>query len=108
MIYMSYIDDFSFRKDPQGCRNHNKNLSEWLVKVQQPIIRDILRRAHPAMKSWKRGRPISAVVDANGSFGSEDGRLAKSQKSTTQPQRASSMSALSQRESNSLLVDQSG
>ena len=107
-IYMSYIDDFSFRKDPQGCRNHNKNLSEWLVKVQQPIIRDILRRVHPVMKSWKKGRPISAVVDANESFGSEDGRLAKSQKSTRQSPRASSMSALSQREPNSQLVDQSG
>ena len=81
-IYMSYIDDFPFRKDPQGCRNHNENLSEWLVKVQQPTIRDILRRVHPVMKSWKKGRPISAVVDANESFGSEDGRLAKSQKST--------------------------
>ena len=107
-IYMSYVDDFSFRKDPQGCRNHNKNLSEWLVKVQQPIIRDMLRRVHPVMKSWKKGRPISAVVDANESFGSEDGRLAKSQKSTRQSQRASSMSASSQRESYSQLVDQSG
>ena len=107
-IYVSYVDDFSFRKDPQGCRNHNKNLSKWRVQVQQPIIRDILRRVHPVMKSWKKGRPLSAVVDANESFGSEDGRLAKSQKSTRQSRRASSMSALSQRESNSQLVDQSG
>ncbi|MCJ1426244.1 hypothetical protein MMC29_004147 [Sticta canariensis] len=50
-IYMSYIDDFSFRKDFQGCRSHNKNLSEWLVKVQQPIIRDLLGKLHPVMKS---------------------------------------------------------
>ena len=56
-IYMSYIDDFSFRKDLQGCRNHNKNLSEWLVRVQQPIIRDLLGKLYPVMKSWKRADP---------------------------------------------------
>ena len=32
-IYMSCIDEFSFRKDPEGCRNHIKNISEWLVDI---------------------------------------------------------------------------
>lgn len=73
-IYMSYLDEFFFRKDLQGCRNHNKNLSEWLVEVQQPIIRDLLGKLHPVMKSWKKGRPISAVAGANKSVGSEDER----------------------------------
>ena len=36
------------------------------------------------MKSWKKGRLINAVVDANESLGSEDGRPAKSRKSTKQ------------------------
>ena len=30
---MSWIDEFSFLKDAQGCRNHHKNIQEWLVDI---------------------------------------------------------------------------
>ncbi|MCJ1478738.1 hypothetical protein MMC13_007422 [Lambiella insularis] len=78
--YMSYIDSFSFQKDAQGCRNHHKNVSEWMVEVQQPIIQDLLTRLQPIVKTWKKGRPASAVADATESFGGEDGRSTKSQR----------------------------
>ena len=98
-LYMSYVDEFSYRKDPQGCHNHNKNLTEWLTNVQQPIVRDLLVKLHPIMMTSKKSRPISAVADANESFGSEDGRSPKSRKSTKQAHKSSSISSSSQRAS---------
>ena len=79
-FYMSYIDSFAFLKDSQGCRNHHKNVAEWLVEIQQPIIKDLLASMHPIVKLWKKGRSASTVADATGSTASEDGRPSKSQK----------------------------
>ena len=78
--YMSYIDTFPFLKDAQGCRNHHKNVAEWLVEIQQPIIKDILARLQPIAKLWKKGRSASAIVDGTESLASEDGRSTKSRK----------------------------
>lgn len=36
--YMFYIDSFSFQKNTQKCHNHHKNVSEWMIKIQQLII----------------------------------------------------------------------
>lgn len=77
---MSYMDTFSFLKDPQGCHNHHKNIAEWLVEIQQPITKDILARLQPIVKLWKKGESASAIADATESFVSEDGRPTKSQK----------------------------
>jgi len=80
-FYMSYIDSFYFVKDAQGCRNHMKNVVEWLLEIQQPIVRDALKRLHPITKWWKRGRPASVIIDAaESSFTSEDERSSKNQR----------------------------
>ena len=80
-FYMSYIDSFYFAKDAQGCRNHMKNVVEWLLEIQQPIVRDALTRLHPITKWWKRGRPASVIIDAaESSFTSEDERSSKNQR----------------------------
>lgn len=79
-FYMSYIDTFSFLKDPQGCRNHHKNIAEWLVEIQQPIIKDVLARLQPIVKLWKKGRSASTIADATELFVGEDERPTKSQK----------------------------
>jgi hypothetical protein len=77
-FYMSYIDSFYFAKDAQGCCNHMKNVVEWMLEIQQPIVRDALNRLHPITKWWKKGRPASAIIDATGSF--EDDQFSKSQR----------------------------
>lgn len=79
-FYMSYIDTFPFLKDYQQCRNHHKNVADWLLNIQQPIVRDLLTRAHPLYKTWKKGRSAGAITDGAESFTSEDGRSSKSQK----------------------------
>lgn len=78
--YMSYIDTFPFAKDAQGCHDHIKNVVEWLLEIQQPIIRDVLTKLHPITKLWKKARSASAIIDAAESFTSEDGRPTKSQR----------------------------
>ncbi|KAL7921795.1 hypothetical protein ACQKWADRAFT_114158 [Trichoderma austrokoningii] len=72
MFYMSYIDSFHFAKDVQGCRDHVKNVMDWLLEIQQPIIRNALKNLHPLTKVWKKGRPTTAITDAaDSSFESE-------------------------------------
>lgn len=33
VFYMSYIDSFYFAKDVQGCRDHAKNVMDWLLEI---------------------------------------------------------------------------
>lgn len=77
---MSWIDEFSFLKDAQGCRNHHMNIQEWLVDIQQPAVKDLLTKLYPISKTWKKGRSVSKTVDKAESFMSDDGRSAKSQR----------------------------
>ncbi|EXJ82481.1 hypothetical protein A1O3_06294 [Capronia epimyces CBS 606.96] len=53
-FYMSFIDAFYFVKstDAQSCRDHHKNVAEWMLNILQPIVRDLLTRAHPIVKTW--------------------------------------------------------
>lgn len=80
MFYMSYIDAFPFLKDPQGCRDHHKNVAEWLLQIQQPIVKEVLRTLYPLQKLWKKGRSASTIADGTESLASEEGRSSKSQR----------------------------
>ena len=81
IFYMSYVDNFYFVEAVQKCRDHVKNAVEWLLKTQQPMVRDALQRLHPMTKAWKKGRSAPRAVDeASESFGSEGGRSSKSQR----------------------------
>lgn len=75
MHYMSYIDSFYYMRDSQNCVDHVKNVVEWLVKIQQPIIRDALAKLHPMTVLWKKRKS-----ERSESFRSEGGRSSKSQK----------------------------
>jgi hypothetical protein len=80
-FYMSYIDSFYFAKDIQGCHNHVKNVVDWLLEIQQPIVRDALKALHPITQLWKKARSASAIAsEVNTSFGSESDRSAKRQR----------------------------
>lgn len=76
-IYMSYIDIFPLLKDPQGCRNYHKNVADWLLEIQQPIVKDALRKLHPIVMLWKKGRSASAIADTTAC---EDGGPSNRQK----------------------------
>ena len=80
-FYMSFLDAFYFvkDKDAQNCRDHHKNVVEWMIEIMQPIVRDLLTEAHPISKMWKKGRSASAM-DATESFASDDGHSKKSQR----------------------------
>ncbi|KAF2453123.1 hypothetical protein BDY21DRAFT_293690 [Lineolata rhizophorae] len=54
MHYMSYIDSFYYMRDSQKCVDYVKNVVEWLVKIQQPIIRDELDKLYPMALRWKK------------------------------------------------------
>ncbi len=41
---MSHVDNFPFAKDIQGCLDFVKNAIDWLLKVQQPIVRAALEK----------------------------------------------------------------
>ena len=78
-FYMSYIDSFYFAKDVQGCRDHIKNVVEWLLEIQQPIVRDALKALHPIAKAWKKIRSTGPATDtADFSVESDSGRSSKS------------------------------
>ena len=79
MYYMSYIDEFRFLKDTQGCHDHHKNIAEWLLNIQQPAVRGVLRKLHPITKLWKNSRPASAMTDVAESCASGDARPTKRQ-----------------------------
>ncbi len=42
--YMSHVDTFPFAKDIQGCRDLVRNAIDWLLEVQQPIVRAVLEK----------------------------------------------------------------
>lgn len=71
--YMSFIDTYYFVKDAdaQGCRDHHKNVAQWMLDTVQPILRDLLTKAHPISKAWKKGRSASTMLDPNESFASD-------------------------------------
>ncbi|KAL7899360.1 hypothetical protein HDV63DRAFT_373033 [Trichoderma sp. SZMC 28014] len=82
-FYMSYLDSFYFAKDQdlQGCHDYVKNVVDWLLEIQQPIVRDALKALHPITQLWKKTRSASVVADGvDLSFRSESGRSAKSQR----------------------------
>ncbi|KAF3768597.1 hypothetical protein M406DRAFT_354935 [Cryphonectria parasitica EP155] len=75
---MSYIDQFYFAKDIQGCHNYVKNVAERLLQIQQPIVRDALRALHPITQLWKKSRSTGSIGDEGGSsLRSESCRPAK-------------------------------
>ena len=63
LFYMSCIDQFHFRKDMLGCQDHVNNAMDWLLDVQQPMIRGALRRLQPVAKSWSTKRTANLVFD---------------------------------------------
>ncbi len=79
-FYMSWIDTFSFAKDIQACHDYTKNIIEWMLEIQQPIVRDALAKLHPMTKIWKKGRSASTVTDAAESSTGENERRTKSQR----------------------------
>lgn len=79
-FYMSYIDSFYFAKDVQGCHDYVKNVVEWMLQIQQPVIRNALTALHPISQSWKQpSRPATSVADAGESSFGSDGSSAKKQ-----------------------------
>ena len=54
LFYMSGIDSFPFLKDIQGCHNFVKNSVDWLLEIQQPIVRAALQKLHPMTQVWDR------------------------------------------------------
>ncbi len=52
LFYMSGIDTFPFLKDIQGCHNFVKNAVDWLLDIQQPIVRAALQKLHPMTRVW--------------------------------------------------------
>jgi hypothetical protein len=82
-FYMSHIDSFHFTKNIQGCRDHIKNIADWLLGIQQPIVRDALARLHPMTKVWKKGRSASGITDTpDSALASEDGRPTKTSRTS--------------------------
>jgi hypothetical protein len=79
IFYMSCIDEFYFRTDVQRCRDHVKNAMDWLLNIQQPMIRSALRQLQPIAKNWKKGRVASVAADPDPSeqFDSESQRSGK-------------------------------
>ncbi|KAL9605379.1 MAG: hypothetical protein Q9179_001436 [Wetmoreana sp. 5 TL-2023] len=79
--YMSFIDSYYYAKDVQGCRDFGKNVEDWLLEIQQPVVREALKALHPITQLWKKARSFSAVADdAGSSFGSDSGRPTKSER----------------------------
>jgi hypothetical protein len=76
-FYMSYIDSFHLMKDTQGCRDYVKNVVEWLLEIQQPLVRETLTALHPITKTWKNARTVGAITDAESSV---SGRSSKNQR----------------------------
>ncbi|KAK2595524.1 hypothetical protein QQS21_006752 [Conoideocrella luteorostrata] len=90
MFRMSFIDSFYLARELQECVEFGKSVREWLVEIQQPAVREALRRMYPVTQLWDKGRSASAVAaddgasdwsysddGASASFGSDDGRTAK-------------------------------
>lgn len=74
MFCMSYIAEFAFLKDAQACHDFHQNIADWLLNVQQPAVREVLRKLQPVTQSWKKSRLASVVADA---CASESGRSHK-------------------------------
>ena len=87
VYYMSFVDSFYYVRDSQECVDYIKNVKDWLVKIQQPIIRDALAKFHPLTLLWKKRKS-----DASESFGSEGGRSRKGPRSNTGKSRSQSQS----------------
>ena len=61
LYHMSFIDSFYFLKDAdaQGCRDHHRNVAEWMLNIMQPTLRDLLSRA------WTKVQSASTVAGGN-------------------------------------------
>ena len=51
-IYMSYVKHYYWVDDIREFHAHSKNLRDWLVDVQGPYVRDVLRRMFPVTRNW--------------------------------------------------------
>ena len=63
IFWMSCIDQFYFRKDIQRCRDHMKNAIDWLLDIQQPMIRNALRQLQLTVRDWKKGSMANVAAD---------------------------------------------
>ncbi len=57
---MSHFDTFPFVKDIQGCHDFVKNAIDWLLEMQQPIVRAALRNMHPIVQMWDRDATVES------------------------------------------------
>ena len=74
---MSFVDSFYLAKEVQGCVDFGKNIKEWLVEIQQPVVREAMRGMYPITQLWNKGRLASAVTDDVDSFVSDGDRSIK-------------------------------
>lgn len=65
---MSFIDNFYLAKEIQNCVDFGKNIKEWLLEIQQPAVREALRKIYPITQSWNKGRLASTMTDGEDSF----------------------------------------
>ncbi|KAL8743066.1 MAG: hypothetical protein Q9190_004536, partial [Brigantiaea leucoxantha] len=82
LFYMSWIDTFVYakRNDMQECHDYVKNVIEWMVDIQKPIIRDALDKLYPITKLRMKGETAIPPVNTAESLVSENGRPAKRQR----------------------------
>lgn len=80
-FYMSWLDTFTYAKDGiQECHDFIKNVVEWMVDIQQPMLKQAMDELHPITRLWKKRGTISTPIDGAESFTSENERPSKSQR----------------------------
>ena len=60
---MSLVRELVFTEDLRPCFDLVKNISDWLLEVQQPAVRAVLQALYPIVKSWPKARSASDVAD---------------------------------------------
>lgn len=82
-IIMSYIDDYSFMKDPdiQGCRNIINNILDYGEDIRKPVVKKAFGDLFPFPTDWKISRPANTISDTPPtSFASEQTTSSKNQR----------------------------
>ena len=76
-FYMSWIDAFTYAKKDgmQECHDYVKNAIEWMVDIQQPMVKDAMDKLHPITRLWKKRGTVNSPVNATESCKSENGGL---------------------------------
>ena len=59
----------------QECHDYVKNAIEWMVDIQQPMVKDAMDKLHPITRLWKKRGTVSPPVNATESCKSENGGL---------------------------------